>query len=64
MVGKRGEEGTWGHQTALLGGLHFSALHWGLVSQNTTKSPCIPLFCWCSLGPAHFQAGKFQILIT
>lgn len=20
----------WGHQAALLGGLHFSALHWGL----------------------------------
>lgn len=46
----------WGHQTALLGGLHFSALHWGLISQTIPSSPCTPLFCCNSLSPAPSQA--------
>lgn len=32
----------WGHQAALLGGLPFSALLWGLISQTITSTPCTP----------------------
>lgn len=53
----------WGHQTALLGGLHFSALHWGLISQTITNSPCtapalLVLTELCSVPSRHKSSSQ------